>query len=258
MRKKSFWFYIESYVHVFRKSNDILLYNALNGDTLEYRNKPAVARFAKRVCSDKHSLVLRVTQYYLSKHPEIADFIKDVRDKFMGDIVDTAVVRQKPFQMMPILNIQKDLNRVKKFPVQSTGENLMAYLNEISIHINNACDLNCSVCGEAFKQFLCCHKDEGKQELDIEKIKSLLEEARESSLSQLNILGGNIFKYKDFVELVEFLSKWSFPKVYYVHYKNLMEGKPFLNKLLSQSTFLNILVMKYGRAISCMAKIPFE
>jgi pseudo-rSAM protein len=242
-KKKNFWFYIDTYVHISIKKNTLLLYNTLTGKALEYSTKEdrGIINLVRRLLSGKNLQVTRLTGKDL-QDPHISKFVTDIRNNFMGDIIDTSYSIGKPVQMMPILTIQGNVKQLKKDTTRSVGENMMKYLTEIFLFINNDCYQDCRMCNTAYKQFPCCAKmKNSKGELDIYKIEKLFNELMGSSLTNINILGGDIFAYSKFEELLEIINQHPAQKVYYCHYKNLAKEKSRYKLFHCDSSMLKIL-----------------
>jgi len=239
--KQLYWFYLEPFVHISIKQDNVLLYNTLNGGIIDYRSNPSILRLLKKLKSKKNLLVTKLSDMDM-KCPDILRFVKKVRNHFMGDIIDASLSTVKPIQMMPQLDIQKDIERFKKELKSLVGENIMNYLNEISIYINGYCQQHCSFCKKAHKQFLFCTSKDDDRELEIETISQLLEETEGNSLSNINILGGNIFFYSKFKELTRILNQWPFLKTYYIYYLNLHDHLLKIDSMVSESSSLRILV----------------
>jgi pseudo-rSAM protein len=219
--KQSYWFYLEPYVHISVKGNNALVYNPLNGKIIE-KNNPVIVNLVKTLNSKKNLLVTKLSGEELAE-PCISTFVKEVRRHYAGDLIDTSYSLSKPFQMRPQVKIQKDAEESGTDGESSVGEGVMEYLTEISLYINNRCGQHCSVCQNAYRQFPFCTKSSsGKiQELEIEAIRQLLSEARGSAIHRLNILGGDIFAYSKFEQLVGFLKVYKKLKTYNSHYLNL-------------------------------------
>jgi pseudo-rSAM protein len=203
-----------------------------------------VIKRVKRWQSPKNLLVIRLTEKELS-NPEVSQFVCDMRDHFMGDLVDTSLSKGKPLQMMPYLKVQKDVEIIKKLPSTSVGELIMKYLVEISLYINSTCCLDCDICGSAYKQFLCCTRTKyGKEELDILSLKDLFQQLKGVPLDRVNILGGDIFKFSKLEQLLELLKRpgQSFKKVFYIHYLNLFHREENLALFPADTFFFNLLV----------------
>ncbi len=240
--KMQYWLYIETYVHISLKRESILLYNTLSGKALEYSGNEKILNLVRNIKSPKNLQVYLVTEEMLND-PEIFQFINDVRRYFMGDLLDASYSKGKPVQMMPIIKIQKDVNYLKKQDNRSIGEDLAGNLDQIFLYLNNECLRNCDICSVGYKQFPCCTTGKGKKrELEIAKIKKLLEEASGCILSNLNILGGNIFRYSKFKELVGIINHFPARKVYFAHYFNIAKEAGRVKFLNPKSSLVKILV----------------
>ena len=240
--KKSYWFVLEPYVHIKMKKDNLLLYNTLNGKAIESKNQESINRLVKRLISKKNLLVTKLTNKDL-ENSEIAEFVENIRENFMGDLLDSAWSEKKPVQMPPILNIQKDVQKLKKNAPQLIGENVMNYLSEISLFINGTCSQECSMCKQAYRQFMWCTKTQTSQhhELDLHSITTFLHGITRRRLSKLNIIGGDIFKYSQFSDLVLMLNKIPIRKAYWIHYLNLIPTE-CIDVIHNTSAEWNILV----------------
>lgn len=241
-QNRSYWFFIDPYVHVSVKNNTVLLYNPLSGKVLEYSNVPRITNLIRRLRSKKNLMVIKLKEKELDEI-SVLQFVKDIRKHFMGDLIDTSFSKGKPIQMMPRVKIQKDIKFRKNEPERSGDGNMMQYLSEVSLYINGECDLNCEICSGSYKQSLCCTKGNKKgAELDISKLKDSIEKIQYHLTGCVNILGGNIFKYSKLETLASALCDQPFPVIWYSHYSNLIMSKKRLGILDFDVSFVKILV----------------
>ncbi len=240
--KKFYWLYMEPYVHISVKGGNALVYNALNGKLMEYDN-PIILHLVKKLKSKKNLLVVRLSGKELAD-PDISGFVKEVRENYSGDLIDTSYSKGKPILMMPQVKIQKDVEEPKAVGESAVGEGIMDYLAEITLYINNRCRQNCSFCKHGYKQFLVCTKGSSShlQELEIEKVEQFIKEAEGSAIFRFNISGGNIFTYPKFSELVQILNRLPKVKTYQVHYLNLIDRENELKALKNDLAYVNIFV----------------
>ncbi len=243
MNKKSYWFTLEPFVYVSIKKKNLFLYNTLNGKILEYDNKPILINLVKKLQAKNNLLVIKLENGYINSNREISNFVKDARECFMGDLIDTSSGSIKPIQMMPYLNIRRDIHRAERESRFDIGKEIMNHLNEITFFVNNRCNKSCKMCGSAYKQFLCCYKETGHtNELNIKYIQKIIDAIaiRESRVYKINILGGNIFKYSKIDALVSLLNTINIPKFYYIHYLNLINQKDRMIQITNELSELNI------------------
>jgi pseudo-rSAM protein len=188
-------------------------------------------------------LVIKLENEYINRNREISDFLKDVRESFMGDLIETSSDSVKPIQVMPYINIKRDIHRAERESTFDIGKDLMNHLNQVTFFVNNQCDKNCKMCSSAYKQFLCCYSERGHtNELSIKNIKKIIDATAvgESRVSKINILGGNILNYSKIETLVSLLNTIHIPKFYYIHYSNLISQKDRMIQITNDSSELNI------------------
>lgn len=239
---RSYWFYIEPYVHIAAKGNRALFYNTMNGKPREYDN-PVIVKLIKKLDSEKNLLVIKLTEKEL-QNPEISEFVKEVRADYAGDLIDTSYSQKRPIQMRPRVKIQKDVEEVTDDGESFMGEGIMENLSEISLYLTDRCSRDCSFCRDGYKQFLTCTKGRGSgvRELEIEKIEQFISETGGSSVFRFNILGGDIFSYPQFAAVVRLLDKTTKVKTYYTHYLDLIDREDELALIGNDLSYLNVMV----------------
>jgi pseudo-rSAM protein len=218
---KSYWFTIETYVHISLKKDSLLLYNTLTGDLLEYSQSqhPEVYRLIRRLLSANTLQIVRLSDTEI-QDPGISQFLKEMKDRFMGELIDVSYSSGKPIQFPPRVRVNRDVKKLKDQPYRSVGERVMKYLSEITFYITDRCEQNCDICRDAYRQFNCCTSSKGKShEIIPENIKQVLDETKSAPLNKLHILGGNIFKYSRFAELTRILHESRAKTTFYTHYK---------------------------------------
>lgn len=218
-----YWFFIDTYVHIKIKNDSLLLYNSLTGKALQYVKEDEILKLVKRMLLPKNQQVALLTQKSL-QNPVISQFVMDVRSHFMGDIIAAANSKGKPVQMMPVVTVEKDVKFLNRHPDYSIGDNVLSYLTEIFLYINNECHQKCHTCRSAYKQFTCCTvKKKNLPPLDTRIIKEMLDQTKSASIKRLNVLGGDIFKYPSLAELKQMLKVCSGEIIFHTHFLNLFE-----------------------------------
>lgn len=233
MKNNFFWFYIEPHIYFSKTPENILFYNTIEGTQLLYHR---TTRIYKMFCFD----TLKINYNDLSI-PEVKSFIKEAREGNFGDLMDSSYSPEKPLEMItPLNNWSRGV-----FDKDQSGLHVVsqAYnLKEISIYINDKCDIDCSQCKSAYKQLLCCTKGNNK-ELDYQDIMNFLEDRPKNLNLRVNILGGNILRYSKLKEFTNGLIKdQNILKVFYIHYLNVAEYVEDLLFLLNPYVIVNIVV----------------
>lgn len=224
--KKEFWFYIEPYVYITKKKEFTLFYNGYTNEQYIIKNSEYSSLVSEIIDNENNLRVIKLTENDLNDL-KIGKFVSSIREKYMGDLLDTAYIKTKPVQNIQKPMVKHNINILKEYQKYSIGEsNILEYINEISLYINNECCLKCNHCDNGFKQFLCCTKNhdgvDNNIELSLEKITELLKIYKNTSLTNLNILGGNILNYSVLTDLIATLNKLNIEINYYVHHQNLI------------------------------------
>lgn len=240
---KYYWLFLHPYVHASVKKDRAILYNTLNNKLLEYENGSPVFGLIKRLNSDSNLYVIKIKADEIST--SIREFINRLRNLYFGDMIDSAFSTRKPIQLKPILNLQRVLdyltveNEKTKILVH---DDILDYLSIITLYINNDCKQTCSICQDAYKQFLCCHKREDhKRQLTVKDVITLVNQVKNSKLYKLNIIGGNLFAYPMLDRLAKHLNRIQAIKEYYFHYLNIEDHSTFFKLLQDGNNRLNVI-----------------
>lgn len=134
-----FWFTIEPYVYLNINNNKVLLYNTLDGEYLEFE-EGAVVDFLKGIYSEENCGVLFLSEEQYSDET-FKNFVKLVREKFMGDVIPVTKSSGKPIQILPYVNFHLSLKNRGEYVLYNL-EYLLQSLFEVNIHIDFNSDIN--------------------------------------------------------------------------------------------------------------------
>lgn len=236
MNNEAVYVTVEPYVYISTDNNSVFLYNTLNKKILE-SDSSAVIRLVNRLQRAKIPGIIKLSRH-LGNHTNIRRFIEKGKQKFMVDLITVQDGGRKPVQFSPVISLQKDVE--PKGSVYRFAGHGMNYLKNLSIFVNGRCDLDCGICRSAYRQFACCRRTAAPhRELAVESLTHLLQEVPHVDI---NILGGNIFKYSKFTALIELLKETKTAKSLYVHYSNLAQPAVDLNLLKHPLISLNVLI----------------
>ena len=112
METKDCWFALKSSIYVEFKEENILLYDTQSGLHIETENKDAISLITQLYEPKNLGVILLSKE--MRSNPNIWDFVKDILEKQMGDLMDAEKYPNKPIRLIPILNLQKDVDRRKK------------------------------------------------------------------------------------------------------------------------------------------------
>lgn len=220
MKTKDYWFALKSHVYVDFKKRKILLYDTKQGNRIETSKQDAIALITQ-LYEPEHLGVIPVKEECRT-NPHLWKFIQVILDKGMGDLIEMDAHSRKPVRLIPILNLQKDIDKYAENEHKETiiGKDVAKYLLEVNIYLNDMCDRGCEYCGSYHRQVHCCKADRNPNELPLDDLMRLFEQLRYSSVNTINLLGGNILKYTYLSELQDLFLPFSQKIHCYVHYKN--------------------------------------
>ncbi len=128
-----YWFTIEPYVFVDIKNKHVLLYNTLDGVTIESTNEKIVELLQETLQEENCGVALLTHERY--RQEEICCFVDELREKFMGDVINISLSDGKPVQILPFYNYSKEQELYKKNNF-SSYKNILEKLFEISLYID--------------------------------------------------------------------------------------------------------------------------
>lgn len=224
METKNYWFALKSYTYVEFKENKVLLYDTNHGNRIESSQEKIILLI--KSLRDPSNLGVIPINNEIQSDLSIQDFMNEVITKQMGDLLNTERYPTKPIRLIPILSLQKDIDRHIEYEdkVAFIGREVSKYLTEINIYLTSRCDKSCIHCGNYCKQIHCCTANNPGDELPIEYLKKLFEQIRYSPVNTINLYGGDILSYNYLNELLCMAS--SYPKAihFYMLYKNYKEN----------------------------------
>lgn len=224
---KPYWFYISSDIYVsYKKDNSvILLYHTKTGEYLEINNLKFI-QTAKDIYCPQNLGVVKI-QLNSKEDLELAYIIMTIIAHKMGGVIEIKENTVKPINFLPILNLSKDVSKLQKSEDTSLiVDNLLSYLSELNLYLNDKCNNNCTLCDTYYKQVKSCSKSEYNKELPLDDLKSILKQIEYSSVKKINILGGNILMYSQLKELLKLFNKYDFEYHLWLNYQNIANGSP--------------------------------
>ena len=220
---KNYWLYIFPYVYCRIKDTQALLYNTKTGEKME-TCIPEIPELLRSLHEKQNLGCVRCDGKMLESEP-YRSFLIEFCQKEMGNLSDTEQMPEKPIQLMPILNLQRDVERLQKEQDRFVGEDVLRYLLEVNVYLNSDCRQDCCFCSDYFKQSLCCSKIKTGQpeEMKFSMLQNLLSQIRYGHVGKLNLLGGNVLKYTYYQELIKLVMNFGNRVHIWVHYAHLMD-----------------------------------
>lgn len=130
-RTSDYWFMIEPYVHINIANGYMLLYNTLDKETIISNNEKVINLLEELLQDENCGVTILKNEQY--RQNDIHSFITNLREKYMGDIIDISLSKGKPIQILPHTNFCNKRNEKYNF---IKNANLLHFLNEIIIHLD--------------------------------------------------------------------------------------------------------------------------
>jgi pseudo-rSAM protein len=258
----NYWLIIETYVHIRLSPRGVLFYNTLDSKVIESDNS-RVLLIADRLLINKNGYCALIKEEDL-KNKDISDFINDLKINFMGDLIPITNSKSAPIQLFPLLDIQNEISSTSLLSNPAIGKNVLNYLYELNIYLNGTCQNNCEACLDTYKQVTCCRKTSVKKEFELDDIKRIINETKNSNLGKINILGGNILNYSQFDELIEIIAKTRLSIVLNLHICNfekkittLQQSNITLNLIIDFNSKRDVLKSRISKSIDLKLKTTY-
>lgn len=252
MSDESYWFYLESFVYIVIKGNDLLMYNTITGKFLSYVDNRSLIAFILELNRKENLYVLKVSHTFL-KDNRLDAFINEIRDYFMGDLIDVSLSPKKPFILPPHFDIRENIEIRERRTYLNVSADSLFSIKELTFYIDNLCENNCNVCHTACNQFLWCTvgKDKDRHILTPGDIEEIIEQVKGCPVKNINIIGGDLNRYPHLNELMNVLSHGSFNVNYYFHLSHLRKRVSDKIKVLNPRARINVL-------IECISQLPSD
>ena len=216
-RDKSFWLYLEPWVHVTSGSGKVLFYNTLNKKSLLYNNNRAANKLAKSFIDPENGYVIRVSEAEIAKTATGA-IIAELKKLFMGDLLDTSWSEGKPVNILPKPFIKNKLTRnVFDNPDDLSLVNYDDYLHEITMYLGTGSSGVVKDYPLAAKQFLFPGAPSGvKKLMDFDILSRLAVELSVFKLITLNFTGLEQFSPQKVLEAAELFKGFKCDKKFHL------------------------------------------
>jgi len=207
------------FVYISKYNNDTLFYNTISGESAIFKDNIFIAELARNLEEQEYACVINKVEIdELNK----VDFLKILVEKNLGYYID-----KQRLKISPVTTRCVEINNQNFVAQFRNNEYIMENLREITFHINNEMGNQITSTRQlknlkSPKQFLFPIYESPTSELLLSKIEKVIEKIEINKLN-INIIGGNIFRYSQIESLINFLNKTTFNIFYYFHYKDWIE-----------------------------------
>lgn len=133
-----YWFTIEPYVHVNVETRFAILYNTLDGKILESNSEGVIELIQETLKEGNCGVAFLPNEKYVQN--DINDFVNNLRENYMGDVIDISLTKGKPVQLLPYFNFPDKLDVYKRHNF-SKLKNVLENLTEINLHVDLTTDV---------------------------------------------------------------------------------------------------------------------
>lgn len=188
-----YYFYLESYVFIWQDKRTVLVYNSLLGQSYKMNNNPSLYKLIGRLQELSNLYCIDINEDQRISD-DVSTFINKIIDSSSGNILEAIPGQNKPVSLVPILNNQHDVERLRNDETRSIGENIINYIHEIDI---------------------CLDAPEIK-DTPINRIGSFLKSIRSAHARIVNVHGCNVLSDMELELMIEELGKITLLKVFYL------------------------------------------
>lgn len=135
-RMEKYWLMIEPYVYINIAEEGLLLYNTLDGVTIESKESEIMA-LVRELLSEENVGVVELDASSLDRMA-IQSFVQELREKYVGDVIDQSLLKVKPVQVLPIINYPQWRGNGCDFDFL---EDWSTMLLEVTAHLDRSTDL---------------------------------------------------------------------------------------------------------------------
>lgn len=228
MKKNNYWFSLKSHIYVEFMDENILIYDTQIGTQINSNDKNLIS-LVHELYEPKELGVIEISKEKIDCL-KLQPVINNLINLGMAELQIVNESKLKPICLIPILNLQHDIDKIKdkvKDDVYKTSvlnKNTLDYLFEINLNLNNECEINCKHCKDNYKQFNHCTVSKvEKGELPLASIEDIFEQIKYAPICSINLLGGNIYKYSNLDKLKNILLPLQDKVHFFVYYKNYIQ-----------------------------------
>ncbi|NQV03723.1 MAG: TIGR04150 pseudo-rSAM protein [Bacteroidia bacterium] len=242
MKDNPAWLFLEPYVHILRQKEAILLYNAISKTVLEFSNSRELLKLADELFNPDNGYVAPLSAKQL-QDAAIQDFVHQLRQHFMGDLLDASWSNGKPVNIFPEPFVKHSFTRTQ---VQRSSFkpdlDVRDYLQELTLFLNSGIKASPGDYSTAYLQFsfpACATKK--PEEMDFHLFHTMIDDVNNYTPTLIHISGMNLLAYPFLEDVIRLLASSPFQKKYHLHIDHWeKEIIPFI--LLQKQTTLSLYI----------------
>ena len=203
-----FWLILHHYIHFDIGKNGILFYNTINNQSLIFDFNSPIIKYIKFISNSRNPI--KINKYHVLKNEKLKSQLTLLRREFMADFIPIIKNNNKPpIQHILKANIQSDVSSIRLKNVGATGNQVLKYLTEITIYLTEQSILLGDEYPKAHEQFIWPITTHNSlfDNINYKKIINFLYDLEYSSVSIINLMGGNPFLYNQYDLLYDWIQR---------------------------------------------------
>ena len=214
-----YWLNLHTDTFIRRKNGVCLLYNAANGNKKIFKVTPCITPYLDKLEDVDNLYTVEISKTDIDNDSDLKHFVEEIVSAALGQMVAQDANTPKPISMFPMLNLQKDIERLRKEKDRSIGESLTSYLTQVTIFIGGD---NHPYGDELYKQVLYPINTDKRLPLDVAE--KFINRLAGTGTRTVNIVG-NIFTHPDFEKLLNLFCRIGGVANLYIHYSDFVKNR---------------------------------
>jgi pseudo-rSAM protein len=128
--EKEKWLYLEPYTFIWNRPDSAYVYNSLSCEGFRFTHSPETYSIAEKLADTDHLGSVKLDENQLTS-VSVMGFVNKIKRLIAGN-----VLTYKPIIMPPLLNLQTDIDRLRK-DERSSGENALQHLYQLDIEFGS-------------------------------------------------------------------------------------------------------------------------
>jgi len=199
-----YWFYLESYVFIFKEKRKFVVYNTMNSAYIDCSIYKSTQKILSELYDSNKNYCVGISKSLLNDSSFLI-FLTEIRKSFSGDIIDNR--GQAPFIFKPILRIYFHPAKSKIKEDNLLGINSLLYLHEVSFFLAASDKKLKKEYHHCYKQFLHPIKTDS-QIMTFHHYENIIKQLAICQLDKINIVTDKIHNNDLLIELLESTDKF--------------------------------------------------
>jgi pseudo-rSAM protein len=233
--KEKYWLQLFPETFLWSKNGQSLVYNAKEKISFQIDNTGPVKKITDQLQNLQNLYCAELSNSELTDYG-VEHFINKIHETSSGKITEVKADQSQPVTLVPILNLQSDVERIRKEFPSSVGEHIMDYLHSVNLFLNGS--ISC-LSPDLYHQAVL--KKQASQP-DFIKIENLLNNIEKSALGQIVIIAEKMSNFPDFDLLINRLDQMHIKKFFQINWKLFDDNLQLLDFIKTNQYFLIISV----------------